>query len=516
LYLQTFIKYQIKRKVQNMNLKRIAFTVCVSVVSALGAVTVYEHYSPASIQTAMSAPIPARLASLSLMNTSAAQPIDFRYAAAASTPCVVHVKSTFKAEKVAYQKNSPFPQDMFGNDFFQFFQGPNPYQHQRDQIATGSGVIVSSDGYVVTNNHVVENANEIEVVMHNNRSYKAKVVGRDPDTDIALLKLDGDNFPTIQFANSDSVLVGEWVLAVGNPFNLASTVTAGIVSAKGRNLNMMGDGSEKTNTAIESFIQTDAAVNPGNSGGALVNVSGQLVGINTAIASPTGSYAGYSFAVPSNIVNKVIFDLKKFGTSQRGYLGVTIRTLDDKTSKDLGLGSAEGAYVDGVNKGSAGEEGGLKSKDVITKVNGFPVVSSPELQEQVAKYRPGDKISVEYMRDGKMYTTTVQLKNKYNTVAVVDNAKDILIDLGITVENLSAKEKTQLGVQSGVRITDLKNGKLAQATDIKKGFVITQIDDQPINSVEDFVNILKDKSGKVMVEGVYPNRQESYLYAFRM
>jgi Do/DeqQ family serine protease len=498
-----------------MNFKRIAFTVFISVASALGAVTAYEHFHPTEKVAIVESRTPARLASMALMNSTSAQPIDFRYAAAASTPCVVHVKSTFKAEKVAYQHGQN-PKDLFGGDFFQFFQGPNPYQHQQDQIATGSGVIVSKDGYVVTNNHVVENANEIEVVMQNNKSYKAKVIGRDPDTDIALLKLDGDNFPTITFANSDSVLVGEWVLAVGNPFNLASTVTAGIVSAKGRNLNMIGDGEQKTSTAIESFIQTDAAVNPGNSGGALVNVNGQLVGINTAIASPTGSYAGYSFAVPSNIVNKVILDLKQFGISQRGFLGVTIRTLDDKTAKDLGLDRAEGAYVDGVNKGSAGEEGGLKNKDVITKINGFAIVSSPELQEQVAKYRPGDRISVEFIRDGKVQTAAVQLKNKYNTMAAVDNSKDILNALGVKVENLSAKEKSQLGVQSGVRVTDLKEGKVSQFTDIKKGFVITQIDDQPVNSVDDLVNILKEKSGKVMVEGVYPNRPESYLYAFRM
>ena len=499
-----------------MNIKKIAFTVFVSVVSALGAVMAYEHFYPTDRVAMVENQIPARLASMSLMNNSSAQPIDFRYAAAASTPCVVHVKSTFKAEKVSYQRGIS-PQDLFGNDFFHFFQGPNPYQ-QRDQVATGSGVIVSGDGYVVTNNHVVENASEIEVVMQNNKTYKAKVVGRDPDTDIALLKIDGDNFPMIQFANSDSVLVGEWVLAVGNPFNLASTVTAGIVSAKGRNLNMIGDGEghQKANTAIESFIQTDAAVNPGNSGGALVNVNGQLVGINTAIASPTGSYAGYSFAVPSNIVNKVILDLKQFGTSQRGFLGVSIRTLDDKTAQDLGIDKPEGVYVDGVNKGSAGEEGGLKSKDVITKINGFSVVSSPELQEQVAKYRPGDKISVEFIRDGKVKTTTVQLKNKYNTLTKIDNSSDVLNTLGLKVENLSQREKAQLGVQSGVRITDLKQGKVSEFTDIKKGFVITQIDDQPVNNVEDLINILKDKQGKVLVEGIYPNRPESYLYAFRM
>lgn len=498
-----------------MNLKRTAFTALVSVVSALGALAVYQHYfaPPTRITYVESAPA-ARLASYS-SGSSSAQPIDFRYAAATSTPAVVHVKSTFKAAPVAMRRGRDPYRDLFGDDFFQFFQGPNPYQSQA-QVATGSGVIVSGDGYVVTNNHVVDNASEIEVIMHNNKTYKAKLIGRDADVDLALLKVDGDDLPSIQFANSDSVLVGEWVLAVGNPFNLASTVTAGIVSAKGRNLNMMGDNGQRSNTAIESFIQTDAAVNPGNSGGALVNVNGQLVGINTAIASPTGSYAGYSFAVPSNIVNKVIFDLKKFGVTQRGFLGVTIRTMDDETAKSLGLDKPVGVYVDGVNKGSAGEEAGIKNKDVITKINGFTVSSSPELQEQVAKYRPGDKISVEFLRDGKLQKATVQLKNKYNTVAEVDNSKDMLDILGVTVENLSAKDKAMLGVQSGVRVTDLRNGKLAEFTDIKKGFVITQIDDQPVADVNDFINILKNKTGKVLVEGVYPNKQMSYLYAFRM
>ncbi len=502
-----------------MNFRKIIFTAFISVVSALGAVMAYQHYYPLNRVAYVDPPIPARLTGMAMMNSTTVQPIDFRYAASASTPCVVHVKSVFKAERTAYRQQGRDPfQDLFGNGFEQFFHGPNPYQRQpQEQVATGSGVIVSRDGYVVTNNHVVENASEIEVIMHNNKTYKAKVIGRDPDTDIALLKLDGADFPYIEFANSDSVLVGEWVLAVGNPFNLASTVTAGIVSAKGRNLNLMNEnGQAKSSTAIESFIQTDAAVNPGNSGGALVNVSGQLVGINTAIASPTGSYAGYSFAVPSNIVNKVILDLKQFGTSQRGFLGVSIRTLDDKTAQDLGIDKPQGVYVDGVNKGSAGDEGGLKNKDVITKINGFPVTSSPELQEQVAKYRPGDKISIEFIRDGKINTASVQLKNKYNTVSTIDNIKDILNSLGVTVESLTDKEKAQLGVQSGVRISELKSGKLTEFTDIRKGFVITQIDDQPVNSADDFVNILKGKSGKVMLEGIYPNRQESYLYAFRM
>jgi serine protease Do len=338
-----------------MNFKRTAFTALVSITSAIASVMVYLHYFSPSPTALLPATPPVHLAAYSM--SSSVQPIDFRYAAAAATPCVVHVKSTFKAEPVAMRRGqNPF-QDMLGDDFFKYFQGQNPYQQQA-QVATGSGVIVSHDGDIVTNNHVVENASEIEVIMHNNKSYKAKVIGRDPDTDLALLHIDGGDMPCIKFANSDSVLVGEWVLAVGNPFNLASTVTAGIVSAKGRNINILGErqqGQRKSNTAIESFIQTDAAVNPGNSGGALVNVSGDLVGINTAIASPTGSYAGYSFAVPANIVNKVILDLKQYGVTQRGFLGVSIRSLDDKTAKELGLERPEGVYVDGVGKGSAGE-----------------------------------------------------------------------------------------------------------------------------------------------------------------
>ncbi|MFN8310823.1 MAG: Do family serine endopeptidase [Chitinophagales bacterium] len=499
-----------------MKFRQVIFTVMVSFVSAFAAVSVYKHTNQESqVQAVNLVRTPAHYASLPAYSHST-QPVDFRYAASVATPAVVHIKSIIKAEQVAMRRGRDPLQDFFGDNFNYFFHGQNPYQ-PREQVATGSGVIVSNDGYVATNNHVVENANEIEVIMNNNKSYKAKLVGRDADTDIALLKIEGNNLPAIPFANSDSVLVGEWVVAVGNPFNLASTVTAGIVSAKGRNISLLGDPNEnKSNTAIESFIQTDAAVNPGNSGGALVNINGELVGINTAIASPTGSYAGYSFAVPSNIVNKVILDLKQYGISQRGFLGVSIRSMDDKTAQDLGFEKPFGVYVDGVNKGSASEEAGLKNKDVITSINGYAVNSSPELQEQVAKYRPGDKISVQYLRDGKTYTTTVQLKNKYNTVASVDNSIDILGDLGVSVENISAKEKAQLGIESGVRVTELKEGKLAAATDIKKGFIITQMDDQPVSNTEDFVNQLKNKKGKVLIEGLYPNKPMSYLYAFRM
>lgn len=501
-----------------MNLKKIGFTAFVSFASAFAAVAIFSYFGLMPKQEAQlfqPQQTPAQLAAYRLAK-SESQPVDFRFAAAQATPSVVHIKSTIKVEKQTSQRGNDPMRDFFGDDFFYYFHGPNPYDNQ-PRVGTGSGVIVSTDGYIVTNNHVVDEAAEIEVTLSNNKVYKAKLVGKDKDTDLAVIKVEANNLPAVQLANSDSVLVGEWVLAVGNPFNLASTVTAGIVSAKGRNINILGDQLTKgPGTAIESFIQTDAAVNPGNSGGALVNLNGELVGINTAIASPTGSYAGYAFAVPSNIVHKIVVDLKQYGVAQRGFLGVTIRSLDDKTAKEAGLDSPMGVYVDGVNKGSAAEEGGIQNKDVILKINGFSVNSSPELQEQVAKYRPNDKITVEYMRNGAVKSTTVTLKNKYNTTASVENKMDILGDLGITVENLSAKEMSALGVKGGVKVTEVTKGKISESTDIAKGFVITQIDDEPVNSVDDFVNVMKEKSGKVVVEGLYPNKAMSYLYAFRM
>lgn len=499
------------KKLNHMNLKTIFSVVLASILSAVLAVLGYHKLFPPKQTVQIVEQVPAKLTNYN--STNSVQPVDFRYAAATATPSVVHIKSAYKVEPVNFRGRDPF-RDFFGDEMFKyFFYGPNPYQNQ-PKVATGSGVIVSEDGYIVTNNHVVENADEIDVTLYNNKNYKAKLIGRDPDTDLALIKIEGENFPSINFANSDSVMIGEWVMAVGNPFNLSSTVTAGIVSAKARNINILAKNN--SNSAIESFIQTDAAVNPGNSGGALVNITGDLIGINTAIASPTGSYAGYSFAVPSNIVKKVVFDLKKYGATQRGFLGVQIRSVDDELAQKVGLNKPLGVYVDVVNEGSASKEAGLKPKDVITKINGVSVNSAPELQEQVAKYRPGDKISVEYFRDGKFEKTTVVLKNKYNTTAVIDNSRDILSTLGIEVAELSAAEKNQLGIESGVKITNLKPGKLQEFTDIKKGFVITQVDDQPVSNINDLVNALKNKNGKVLIEGVYPGKAMSYLYAFKM
>jgi serine protease Do len=499
-----------------MQIKQIGLSIFIAVCSAIIAVGLYNHFvvQPYITQSNLDK-VPAQFVGL-MPSSSGSQPIDFRYAATASTPAVVHIKSTIKATPIVQNNRRRDPmQDFFGDEFFQYFHGQNPYQ-QRDQVATGSGVIISTDGYIVTNNHVVKDAQEIEVMLLNNKTYKATLIGSDADIDIALLKVEANGLPYADFADSDSVQIGEWVLAVGNPFNLSTTVTAGIVSAKGRNLNLLADASGQSNTAIESFIQTDAAVNPGNSGGALVNVNGQLVGINTAIASPTGTYAGYSFAVPSNMVRKVIADLKEFGVTQRGFLGVTIRTMDDELAKKLDFEKPMGVYIEGVGKGSAGELAGLKKDDVITTINGVPVNSSPELQEQVAKYRPGNKIEVTYLRGGKKSTALVELKNKYNTTTQIENGMDIIQSLGVEVEDLTVKEKAALGVESGVRVKELKTGKLNDFTDIKKGFIITQIDDQAVTDTKTFYEMMKTKSGKVLIEGIYPNKAMTYLYALRM
>lgn len=450
-------------------------------------------------------------------------PFDFTYAAERTTDAVVHVKTKYLPK----QTNSPMRRprqdpffDLFGDDFYRFFGDPyggGNMQPNQPREAAGSGVIVDESGFIVTNNHVIEDADEIEVTLHDNRKFKAKLVGADADFDLAVLQIEEKNLPTISFGNSDSVKVGQWVLAVGNPFNLTSTVTAGIVSAKGRNINILeGKGGNGANTAIESFIQTDAAVNPGNSGGALVDLNGNLVGINTAIASTTGAYAGYSFAVPSNLVYKVYNDLKSYGIVQRGYLGVNIRSVDDNIAKELNLTNVSGVYVDNVIEKSAAEDAGLKSKDVIIAINGVTVKSAPELQEQVGRYRPGDKISVDYIRSGKNQSTTVTLKNKFNNSTLVSESKASLDMLGADFEVLTKQESANLKLDGGVRVKNLRDGKFKQYTDIQNGFIITFMDEKPVRSLDDIIYVLNNKKGNITVEGIYPNKPFSFLYAFKI
>jgi len=436
--------------------------------------------------------------------------VDFRYAARLVTPAVVHVNATWK--EVARQNElrdfDPF-RDFFGDDWFKFFE---PFEQRGPVHGSASGVIVTSDGYIITNNHVIQDADEIEVVLHDQRSYKAKVIGSDPKTDLSLLKIDETNLSFIQFGNSDNVVVGEWVLAVGNPFNLASTVTAGIVSAKARNIGILKDRE-----AVESFIQTDAAVNPGNSGGALVDLSGKLVGINTAIATPTGTYAGYSFAIPVNIVKKVSNDLLNYGTVKRGYLGVVIRDMTGDLAKELKIKFTPGVYVDSLVQDGAAIKAGIKRKDIIVKVDDHKIETSPELQEIVARHRPGEKIRIAVIRDGSEKEMIVELKGSQAVVRDVKKETEVILKkLGIEVEELTANERREFKLQGGLKVIRITEGKIKELTNIKKGFVITRVNEKTVNTKDEFIRILENTRGQVMIEGTYPGSSGSYYYGFNL
>jgi Do/DeqQ family serine protease len=425
---------------------------------------------------------------------------NFIEAANKSVHAVVHIKTEYS------QKNNMY--DNFFN-FHDFFGDNNPGQQGPLQGA-GSGVIISPDGYIVTNNHVVQDATSIEVVLNDKRSYEGKVVATDPSTDLAVIKINETNLPFLTYGNSDDLQIGEWVLAVGNPFNLTSTVTAGIVSAKARNINILGtpDG-----TSIESFIQTDAAVNRGNSGGALVNTRGELVGINAAIASGNGFYAGYSFAIPVNIVKKVVGDLIEYHEVQRAFLGVSIRDIDSKFANDQGMKELRGVYVAEVNDGSAAKEAGIINGDVITSINKITVNSTSELLGQVSLYRPGEKVIVGVIRKGEEKTFNVTLRNRAGNTSLVKNEiQDVAPMLGAKMNTAPSDLLRKLGIEHGVQVTELGDGLLRSAG-IREGYIITEIDKKPIRNVDDVNKILASKSGGVLLEGVYPNKVRAY-YGF--
>ncbi len=443
--------------------------------------------------------------------------LDFTRVAAKVMDAVVHIKSTqIRVRNNRADVPNQF-RDFFENDPFRDFFGPRfnlPSPDDRRspqlQMGTGSGVIINADGYIVTNNHVIANADDIEVTLHDNRTFKATVIGTDPTTDMALIQIKEKGLTHLPFVNSDEVKVGEWVMAVGNPFNLTSTVTAGIVSAKGRSINIL-----REQFAVESFIQTDAAINPGNSGGALVNLQGGLIGINTAIASPTGSYSGYGFAVPSNIVSKVVEDLMKYGVVQRGVLGVMIRTVDGNLAREKDIRINEGAYVDSLLENSAAAAAGIKVGDVIVAINDSPVKSSPMLQEIIARHRPGDKVKVKVLRNGNEKSFDVILNNrKGNTNLVSKEQKDVLNVLGADFETLNASTAKKLGIDGGVKVKSLSAGKLRKDTQLREGFIITKADGQAVKTVEDLNKILDKKKGGVMLEGVYEDIPGTYYYAF--
>lgn len=455
---------------------------------------------------------PAKYASL--VNSSPANN-DFTQAAEISTPAVVHVINMQKPQIVNQYYNNPFF-DFFG-DPYQNQQRKNRTQTNEDkpiEAGSGSGVIISNDGYIITNNHVIDQGDKIKVVLNDKREYTAAVIGSDANTDLALLKINETELPFINFGNSDNTKVGEWVLAVGNPFNLTSTVTAGIISAKGRNLNII-QGKTRNAAPIESFIQTDAAVNPGNSGGALVNLNGDLIGINTAIASQTGSYAGYAFAVPSNLAAKIVKDIKDYGVVQRGLLGVSIADINDDLAKNENIKNKQGVYVASVNENSAAADAGLRKGDVIRKIDGIEIKSVPELQEQVGRKRPGDKVSVELERNGEWKRTEVTLKNLSGTTSIVKKEANNTLNniLGAELSDMNENELNKLGIKGGVKVEELySDGKLKYYTEIEPGFIITGIDKQKINNLQDLENKLKSKKGGVLIDGIYPSNPNTVFY----
>lgn len=473
------------------NFRNLSLTVMIALGSALIAVWAYTRFfEPTQIVTINEKPI---MQYASLPSAPQGEAPDLTYAAENSVHAVVHVKVISKQDVSVYN-----------NPFFDFFYGDR-YQRQQPQIrqGAGSGVIITSDGYIATNNHVIDDADEIKVVLNDKREFDAKLIGTDNTTDIALLKIEADKLPFLNFGNSDALKLGEWVLAVGNPFNLTSTVTAGIVSAKSRNI-----GINQAEMSIESFIQTDAAVNPGNSGGALVNMNGELVGINTAIASQTGSYTGYSFAVPVSIVKKVVADLKEYGQVQRAILGVTIGDVDAKIAEKYGLDKIEGVFVGSVSEGLGAEEAGIKAEDVILSIDGIPVNSTAELQEQISKHRPGDVVKVLIKRDNKPKPYQVTLRNMHGDTEILTASENEF--LGAKFDNVSENERYKLRINQGIKIAELTNGKLKDAG-VRKGFIITHVNKQPVSEVNDLIRIVKKADGGVLIEGVYPNGERAYF-----
>ena len=463
-------------------------TVAASVVlSALAAYGIVSAAVPASAGNSSAAGQSLLNPNRQTVNLSLSDYPDFTYAAENAVDAVVFVKVTIKTTQ-QYQMNDPF---------FQFFFGDGaPQTREREQQGSGSGVIVREDGYIVTNNHVVQNATKVDVTLNNNKTYEAKVIGTDPATDVALIKIDAQNLPAIEFYDSDKLRLGEWVLAIGSPLGeeLRSTITAGIVSAKGRQMpNYTGEFK------IESFIQTDAAVNPGNSGGALVNKAGQLVGINTAIVSTTGAYAGYSFAVPSNIVQKIVGDLIDFGSVKRAVLGVTISPVTEKLAEELKLSSLEGVYINEVAKGGTADKAGLKKGDVITSIDSTKTASTSELQAKVNSFHPGDKAEITVIRDSKTVVIPVTFLGTVESTGAV-NADGTVVFYGATLKEAA----------DGVLIVSAGSGKLAKAGG-EDGFLIRFVNDQKVRKPQDVIDIAKKSKRAVFIEGVTAAGQSAYF-----
>lgn len=505
----------------NKNLIYSGLIALVVSLTCIGAINLLED-SDKTVKIEHVTKTPASKAVFTLDGNDKIIPLDFTKTADEVVDAVVHIKSTHLYNNSQNQsfrnRSTPDPfRDFFGDDFNRFFEPryksetPNKNSNKPPaRVGTGSGVIVGDDGYIMTNNHVIADADDIEVTLHDNRTYKATVIGIDPTTDLALIQIKEKNLPKISFINSDEVKIGEWVLAVGNPFSLNSTITAGIVSAKGRNINIL-----KEQYAVENFIQTDAAINPGNSGGALVNLDGGLIGINTAIASPTGSYSGYGFAVPSNIVNKVMEDLLKYGVVQRGVLGIMIRSVDGNLAKEKDLNIIKGVYVDSLMESSAAKDAGIKPGDVILKVNNVEVNATPELQGMIARHRPGESVNILVHRDGKEKTFEVILNNKEGNKSLASKENvEILNVLGAELEDIESSLAKKLEIENGIEVTKLYPGKIRKYTQMREGFIITHLDGKKVKSKNHLIEALEKKQGGVMLEGVYKDIPGEYYYAF--
>ncbi len=509
-----------------MKVKQLLLIVVIGILSAFAGMFLYGKFfktNDSTVGVPIDGKLPVNYASYLESKNSAPESTDFTKASTAAIPAVVHIKTKIPAKQVTNnlpnsrsRGNDPF-EDFFGD----FFGGGGPMIIP-EQRASGSGVVISQDGYIVTNNHVISDgesgiAKEIKVTLNEGKkTYTAKVVGRDPSTDLAVLKIDATNLPYLIYGNSDDLQVGQWVLAVGYPFSLEATVTAGIISAKGRSI---GINSSQSKSPIESFIQTDAAVNQGNSGGPLINTAGQLIGINSSILAPTGTYAGYSFAIPVNIVKKVVNDIVKFGDVKRGYLGVTYSSDNDQNDQFLkraGLQSGQGVYVMEAPSDGGAAKAGIREGDVITKVNNKSISTGLEMAGQLGSAQPGDKIKIDYIRGGKPNSTTVTLSSKPSTINI-SSAKVLQDNLGVQLQNVDAKDAAKYKINGGVKVLNISPSGPLSKTRIEKGFIITKVNGANIKNTDELAAALsRSRSNTVDFEGIYPGYSGRYSYRINL
>jgi Do/DeqQ family serine protease len=506
-----------------MKWKQLLLTVSISAATAVGSVWTYNQLTGKNAVTIGSAEngMPANYTGFFDGKSNPAESVDLTKAANAAVPAVVHIKTKIPAKKLSNDVPRRRTNGMFDDWFDDLFGGSGGPNVMPEQRASGSGVIISEDGYIVTNNHVISNggtgvADEITVTLHNRKTYKARLIGRDPSSDIAVLKIDGNKFPFLLYGNTANIQLGQWVLAIGYPLTLETTVTAGIVSATGRSININRRQSE---TPVESFIQTDAAVNQGNSGGALVNTNGELIGINSAILAPSGTYAGYSFAIPVSIVKKIVDDIVRFGEVQRGYLGISYDNTDDMSEEQIkaqGIPTnVEGVLVKSTPTDGGAYAAGVRKGDIITKVNNATVLSGLQMSAQIASFRPGDHVPVSYIRNGKEYTADVVLKKKAGTFEDVASSS-LGAKLGAELTTLSKEKARQYGIDGGVSVTKLAPGKPLSQTRMGEGFIITSVNGEDVTSLEALGKVLSSATGTVKVEGIYPGYDGAYTYPLNL